>query len=167
MSSIAADQHLKGQTSPMPPAPNAARSSYGPSRAPACRAICVTDYTRPAAGSVGYARAFRMTLVRLSWRAVGIGHRSVFDPRAPHASEAVILVALHPASRSRTARMILRADGSTPSAASAPPSITGAPSTNTLNSPYPPRTISTSVRSSRRSRAATRTACKPETQYEQ
>ena len=70
----------------------------------------------------------------------------------------------HAAKRARTTSTIFRPDGRTPSAASAPPSITVSPSTRTLNSPYRPRTISTSTFSSLRIRAATRTACNPETQ---
>ena len=67
-------------------------------------------------------------------------------------------------SRRRTVSRTLRVDGSTPNIAQAPPSITVSPSTSTLNSAYRPRTISTSVLSSRRIRAATRTACSPEIQ---
>lgn len=73
----------------------------------------------------------------------------------------------HPDSLARTASSTFRPEGSTPRAARAPPSTTISPSTSTLNSPYLPRTISTSVRNSRRSRAATRTACSPDTQYAQ
>jgi hypothetical protein len=70
-------------------------------------------------------------------------------------------------SRSRTTSTIFRPEGSTPNAARVPPSTTVSPSTSTLSSPYLPRTMSTSVCSSRRSRAATRAACRPEIQYTQ
>ena len=73
----------------------------------------------------------------------------------------------HSETLARTASSTLCPDGRTPKAAKAPPSITVLPSTNTLNSPYFPFSISTSVCSSRRIRAATRTACRPETQYAQ
>ncbi len=73
----------------------------------------------------------------------------------------------HSETLARTASSTLCPDGRTPKAAQAPPSITVLPSTNTLNSPYFPFSISTSVCSSRRIRAATRTACRPETQYAQ
>src|ERR1051326_1853366 len=69
--------------------------------------------------------------------------------------------------RSRTAARIFRREGNTPRNAAAPASTTNAPSTRTLNSPYCPLTISTSAWSSRRSCAATRTACNPVTQYAQ
>jgi len=73
----------------------------------------------------------------------------------------------HEDRRVRIAAKICFREGSTPKKAAAPPSMTVSPSTRTLNSPYWPRTMSTSVCSSRRSCAATRTACNPDTQYAQ
>ena len=46
-------------------------------------------------------------------------------------------------SLARTASTTVRPDGRTPSAASAPASTTGSPSTSTLNSPYRPLTMGT------------------------
>lgn len=70
-------------------------------------------------------------------------------------------VALAADSFTRTASTTFRPDGRMPSAAQPPASTAVCPSTNTLNWPYGPRTNSTSVFSSRRSRAVTRTACSP------
>jgi hypothetical protein len=76
---------------------------------------------------------------------------------------------LHQAAPSlaRTASTTFGADGNMPRAAQAPPSTTVSPSITTLNCPYGPPTSSTSALSSRRNRAATRTACNLVTQYAQ
>ena len=90
------------------------------------------------------------------------GCKRWFGGSLPHFS-----VRRHCARRARTASTTFRPEGRTPRAAKTPPSITVSPSTRTLNSPIPPRTISTSVSSSRRRRAATRTAYGPEIQVGQ
>ena len=104
--------------------------------------------------------------LRSSWSLVVVARRRsspacLLDLQATDCVQSPYALLIFP----RTASTTVRPDGSTPKAAHAPPSTTVSPSMSTLNWPYGPPTSSTSALSSRRSRAATRTACSLVTQY--